>query len=213
MYCRLVTILIAALLTAASLPLRVSASCTTTLTVQLLDVQAQGASHAQITIQRANSAGAPLQMTTDAAGTATFTCIDAGPARILVSGAAPGGQRLVQAGDDRDGIRFHLSPGDNSLLLRIEPNGAVVPDPTEWAPIGGDVPSADLSGLNGQRIAPAITRTNRPIPALPTPAGHVQPATGDSTQATSWYAWAALGGLILLGLAIAVASIRIRSAS
>jgi len=222
---RLFTILLAALIAAGSLPLRVSASCTTTLIVQLLDVQAHGVGNAQITVQHASSAGTPLQATTDPQGMATFGCIDAGTVRILVSGAAPNGQRLVQTGDDRNGIRFQLSPGDNSLLLRIEPDGAVVPDPTEWAPIGGNAPVGDLNGLNGQHMgpAPAITRSNRPIPTLPTSADHIQPVSNAATsnvqpatggpQATPWYAWAVLGGLIALGLAIAFATIRIRSVS
>lgn len=82
---------------------------------------------------------------TDAHGQTTVTGLTVDHVRVTVSGALPGGMRLVQLGQDAEGIALMLMPPRTRLDLRVDPHGLVLPDPATMIDL---VP-------NGPAIAPA----------------------------------------------------------
>jgi hypothetical protein len=67
--------------------------------------------------------------TTDAEGRATITTLLVHEVRVAVEGSLSNRRHLFQRGDDVKGIYILLNAGSTRLDLRVDPDGAVAPDP------------------------------------------------------------------------------------
>lgn len=184
---RAVSRLLLALLLA--LPGLVQAQGAVTLVVRLRDLTSVGVVGAQITVRDAAGAHELARATTDQHGRTSIVLPELAAVRVAVAGVLPDGTPLVQRGQDSQGIWLMLDGPQVALDLRIEPDGAVVPDPATM--IAPDVPLA---------VVPATPVVSMPVsPALPMRvAPRAAPAEGSSM---------ALAPLLLLALGIALGGV------
>jgi hypothetical protein len=105
-----------------------------TLTVTLRDLAGIGIAKATITIRDERGLVDLASAITDARGVALLPDLDAAIIRVGVAGMLADHTPLRQRGLDAHGIWFALDGMQNQLDLRVEPDGAVIPDPAMITP-------------------------------------------------------------------------------
>lgn len=133
---------------------------------------------------------------TDARGIATIAALPVSEVRVAAEGALPDGTPLFGRGEDALGVRVFLNAGSTRLDLRVDPDGAVVPDPAtmieqegiEIEPLA--VPTAPIAAPPVE--APLV----RPTPAVARPAQATSRPAGDMPRQSS----GASGGLLIVAL-------------
>jgi hypothetical protein len=207
---------------AVVLPLSTSAQSAPDLIVTIRELA--GAPLAGISVQVHASAGGPVlaQAVTDVQGQAEIGGLSTDRVRVTIAGTLPDGTRLVQPGQDTQGIAVLLGPPPTRLDLRVAPDGTVLPDPSTMIdPIPNGPPvatPADEAGHDGRIIFPtsatlrpgspiAVAQGGQTMPDAPTaaPPSDITDAVL-ATRATPapliWLGWVVLGSVVVVGLLV-----------
>jgi hypothetical protein len=158
------------------------------LVVTLRDEHDAGVVGATIRVRSREGAVQLAQAITDTQGRVSFESIAAPVVRVAVEGRMPDGTRLYQEGYDSQGMLVFLGVSPDPVNLRVEPRGAVVPDPVGW----GD------AGLESAEAAVAVPITEATAeqsrrPASRAPSAWRWPLIGLLLIGAAGAGWAALG--------------------
>jgi hypothetical protein len=148
-----------ALIVVYLLPTLAQAQDAPALIISLRDAAGKGVAGAMILIRDVEGERDLALATTDAQGRATFEVLDANIVRVAVAGTLADGTPLVQRGLDARGIWLMLDGPQVQLDLRVEPNGAVIPDPATM--IAPDLP------IEVTPAESAVTLADPSVPTLP----------------------------------------------
>jgi hypothetical protein len=174
-------VLLMSLLMAASIPPRNTlAQDAADLVVSVLD-ENNNAVSATITVRDTAGERDFARTTTDAQGLATVAVLPINEVRVVVEGFLRDGTRLFQRGDDAAGIYVLLEAGSTRLDLRVDPDGAVIPDPATMVAQEGfaaDVAALPTAPLSAQAAA---SPTSTP-PAVRQPSALAQQSVSASNQ-------------------------------
>lgn len=181
------------------IPVLTLAQAQPALLVTLRDGNGQGVAGATISIR--DHAGRELFTgTTDAEGQVALEQVPTPELRVAVSGTA-GGVKLVQLGDDAEGVVLYAGAPPVTLDLRVDAGGVVIPDPATMIQLDPvEVPTAPVGAASSAAsdASTGVLPTAEQLPAAATtPAtSGPAPATGESSSGR---------GLIIGVIAIAAA--------
>ncbi len=173
------------------------------LVVTVRDLGGAGVVGVTVQIRDDDDGAIVAQGETDATGSAVFATLAISAVRVVVQGRLADGTALQQPGQDAGGIAFYLGAASNRLDLRVEVDGAVLPDPqTMLAP---DV------GLNDRATTAAATQTSTPARSDPaTPTAPLVPIDSNDTPIADmpvpfgWLIVVVLGGGLIAVLVLFV---------
>jgi hypothetical protein len=171
------------------------------LTISLRDVDARGVVGATVLVRDVSGERELARAVTDADGQAAIAFVPLPEIRVAVEGSLADGTPLLLRGNNGLGIRYFLSSEQDTMQLRADIDGTVLPDPgaaiaLETAGNAGDLPPEAL-------LAPPHASPTATAPALPTGAGTPHGAQGGEVAAASdvplWQVVLVTAGALVLG--------------
>lgn len=198
-----IALLMALLFGAVLQPLHTYAQDAADLVVSLLDENDSGV-FATIIVRDTAGIRDLARTTTDAQGIATIATLPVSEVRVAIDGSLPNGTRLFQRGDDTQGIYLLLNAGSTRLDLRVDPDGAVAPDPRTM--VAQEGASYDGVALPTAPVAaPQFASPTGPQPTLPrtSPIPHQLATTAKEQPAKNGFPLGSMALVVVLSLGIA----------
>jgi hypothetical protein len=171
------------------------------LTISLRDVNGIGVTGVTVSVRDGSGAHELARGVTDSQGQAAIAFLPIPEVRVAIIGSLADGTPLLLRGDDAQGICFFLASEHETMALRVDTDGTVLPDPEVAVALelGGstddlppEAPVAMETALSTALVAPSPTSTAQEVATI-------AEAHAAASAVRLWQLVLAVGSVLLLG--------------